>query len=447
MSAPDCRACETPLPLDKTHARAHDRNGSPLHRLPMAGLLALAMAGFITILTETLPAGLLLPMSLELDVSAAMIGQLVSAYAVGSLVAAIPLSAATRAWRRRPLLLLAIGGFTLANTVTALSANYTLTLVARFFAGISAGLLWALLAGYAARMAAPELKGRAIAVAMVGTPLALSLGIPAGTWLGAALGWRYAFGILSVLSVALLGWVRLKVPDFHGQPDEGARGGMRLRGVIALPGIKAVLAAMFIFVLAHNVLYTYVAPFLVRAGMADHIDRVLLIFGGASLLGIAIVGAAIDHWLRALTLASASLFLLAALGLAFWGREPAAVYSGFAIWGLAFGGSATLFQTASAHAAGAADRTGHAADMAQSMIVTLWNLAIMGGGVIGGLLLDRFGAASFPRVAVVLLGACWLIVWRAGREGFPSRLEPVEGSGAGEGSRDGCERDGQRLGE
>ncbi|WP_313388401.1 MFS transporter, partial [Achromobacter aegrifaciens] len=95
------------------------------------------MAGFITILTEALPAGLL-PQSLA--VSQASIGQTVTIYAIGSLVAAIPLVAATQGVRRRPLLLAAIAGFVLANTVTALSSGYVLTLAARFLAGVSAGL-------------------------------------------------------------------------------------------------------------------------------------------------------------------------------------------------------------------------------------------------------------------------------------------------------------------
>src|SRR6478609_10593361 len=104
----------------------------------------------------------------------------------GNLVAAIPLTAATRGVRRRPLLLAAIAGFAIANTLTTVSASYVLTMAARFGAGVSAGLLWALAAGYAARMVPEHQKGRAIAIAMVGTPLALSLGIPAGTFLGAA---------------------------------------------------------------------------------------------------------------------------------------------------------------------------------------------------------------------------------------------------------------------
>ena len=170
-------------------------------RLPLAPLLALAMTAFIIILTEALPAGLLPQMAEGLAVSEAWVGQTVTIYAIGSLLAAIPLTAATQGMRRRPLLLIAIAGFVVANTVTTLSTSYALTMLARFLAGMSAGLLWALLAGYAARMVPPHQQGRAIAMAMVGTPLALSLGVPAGTFLGVLVGWRICFAIMSVLAV------------------------------------------------------------------------------------------------------------------------------------------------------------------------------------------------------------------------------------------------------
>ena len=386
------------------------RDTTSASSLPLSGLLALAAGGFITILTEAMPAGLLPQIGADLGVAPALVGQLVTVYALGSLVAAIPLVAFTRGWRRRPLLMGAIGGFAVVNTVTALSHDYTLTLVARFFAGVFAGLLWALLAGHAARMVAPSQQGRAIAVAMLGAPLALSLGIPAGTLLGASVGWRPAFLIMSALSVLLLGWVRWQVPDFPGQ-DAGRQ--QSVRRVFLLPGVRPVLAVMFAFVLAHNILYTYIAPFLAHAGLGAQVGRVLLVFGAASLGGIWLTGVLIDRWLRTLVLAGTAAFALAALMLAAAGGSAAGVYLAVAVWGLAFGGAATLFQTASAQAAG------DAADVAQSMVVTTWNLAIAGGGLAGGLLLQGGGAGSLPWSLLALLVPGLVLAWRACEHGFP----------------------------
>lgn len=293
-----------------THCPAHAQPDA----LPLGGLLALACAGFITILTEAMPAGLLPQMGAGLGVSPALVGQLVTLYALGSLLAAIPLTLLTRGWRRRPLLLVAIGGFALVNSVTAVSSHYGLTLVARFFAGVFAGLLWALLAGYASRMVAPHLQGRAIAIAMLGAPLALSLGVPAGTLLGTLVGWRLSFAIMTGLTLVLLLWARWQLPDFAGQ---AAQQRLDLRQVMMLPGIRSVLWVTFTYVLAHNILYTYIAPLLEPAGIEADIDRVLLVFGLAALLSIWLVGLLIDRWLRPLVLISCTLFGLSALVLAF----------------------------------------------------------------------------------------------------------------------------------
>ena len=384
----------------------------PSDRLPVGGLLALATAGFITLMTETLPAGLLPQISADLGVSAALIGQWVTVYALGSLLAAIPLILLTQGWRRRPLLLIAIGGFALVNSVTALSTDYRLILLARLCAGVFAGLLWALLAGYASRMVAPHLQGRAITLAMLGAPLALSVGMPAGTWLGGLLGWRMSFAVMTLLTLGLIGWVLAQVPDFHGLR---AQKRLSLGRVLALPGIRPVLFVTFAYVLGHNILYTYIAPFLQPAGLGGQIERVLLVFGLAALLSIWLVGLLIDRWLRELVLLSCLLFIGSTLMLGLLDNWPMAIYGATAIWGLSFGGMATLLQTALAKAAG------EHADTAQSMLVTLWNLAIAGGGLGGALLLQGTGVATFPWVIAALLLISLMVVVRARQQGFPAR--------------------------
>lgn len=382
-------------------------------RLPLAGLCALAVASFVTILTEALPAGLLPQIGTSLGVSEALAGQWISVYALGSLLAAIPLTAATRYWRRRPLLLAAIVGFALANLITASTGNFVVALAGRFVGGLSAGLLWALLAGYAVRMAPPRLAGRAMAIAMAGTPLALSIGIPLGTFLGTLAGWRAVFGGLSVIALLLVGWIIAAVPDFAGEAEADRPS---LQQVLALPGIRSVLMVTLCFVLAHNLLYTYIAPLLVAKDLPGQTDRVLLVFGIAALASIGLTGLLIDKWLRPMTLISIGLFLASAATLAMatvgaW----IIVYGAIMIWGLAFGGAATLFQTASARAAG------NAADVAQAMIVTAWNIAIAGGAAFGGAILEGVGTGGLPLAGCALLLLSALGAFWADRSHSPER--------------------------
>ncbi|MEU2062570.1 MFS transporter [Streptomyces sp. NPDC013455] len=380
--------------------------------LPMSALLALATAVFITSLTETLPAGLLPEMSRALGVGESATGQTVTIYAIGTALTAIPLTAATAGWRRKRLLLTAVAGFAVANTVTAVSSVYALTMAARFTAGVAAGLAWALLAGYARRLAPVPLQGRAIAVAMAGIPVALSLGVPAGTFLGQALGWRVAFLAMTALTVVLVGWIMAAVPDHPGQP-RGERPSM-LRA-LAVPGVRPVLFVTLVFVLAHTVLYAYIATFLDDLGMGDETDLVLLAFGATSLLGIWVVGAHIHRRLRTLTIASTLLVAAAAAAFAVVADGGALVYAAAALWGLGWGGLPTLLQTA------AGDAGGDHADAAQAMLVTLWNVAMAGGGVLGGVLLDTSGSGSFPWTVLLLLAPVLAVVLTARGHGFPSR--------------------------
>ena len=176
----------------------------------------------------------------------------------------------------------------------------------------------------------------------------------------------------------------------------------------------------FTFVLAHNILYTYIAPFVVPAGLGDRVDLVLLVFGFAAIAGIWITGVLVDRWLRALILASGLIFARRRrwrLDLA--GRDPAVVLVSVAAWGIAFGGCGTLFQTALAIAAG------DGADVAQSLLVVTWNCAISGGGVIGGILLNRAGVASFPWTLLPLLLVSFVVSARTSS----FRSDPVAESG------------------
>lgn len=247
---------------------------------------------------------------------------------------------------------------------------------------------------------------------MVGTPLALALGVPAGTLLGTLVGWRSIFGIMSLLALMLVGWVLWKLPDYPGEaPDKQ----LPLYKVFVIPGVRPILFVVLAWVLAHNILYTYIAPYLTQAGLTQRVDLVLLIFGITALIGIWFIGILIDRKLRPLLLISLAAFALSSIALGISSSQPVVIYLVVAVWGLTFGGAATLLQTAVAEAAG------ESADVAQSMLVTAWNLAIGGGGVMGGILIETVGVRSFPWVLFILLILALLVAWRAKEYGFPSR--------------------------
>ncbi|MGF7226610.1 MFS transporter [Pantoea agglomerans] len=385
--------------------------------LPLASLLAFAMTGFIAILTETLPAGLLPEIGMDLDVSQVMAGQLVSIYALGSLLAAIPLTVLTSGWRRKKVLLLAVGTFLIFNTITTLSFSYWLTMAARFMSGVAAGLAWGILAGYARRLVPAEMQGRALAIAMVGIPVALSLGTPAGAWLGSTMGWRVPFGIMAALAVILFIWTWVAVPDLPGQQADRR---LPVWQVFQMPGVRPVLAVIFLWMTAHNILYTFIGPFLQLSGLIGNVGLILLIFGIAALIGIWITGMLVDRHLRNLVLLSLAALAAVSVALAAGMREQIVVFLAVIVWGWSFGGASTQMQTA------AADAAGNHVDVVQAMVTTAWNLAIASGGVIGGLLLNNAGAVSFPWALLIFMAVALIIAWCAKKHAFrPGAREPL----------------------
>lgn len=374
-------------------------------RLPVAALIVMACTTFIGVMTETMPAGLLPQISRGISVSEGAAGQFVSAYALGMLLAAIPAGMLTRGVRRKPLLLAGLAGFLIANTGTALAPDLAVALAVRFIAGAFAGLLWGMLGGYAMHITAPERAGRALAIAMTGIPAALAAGTPLGTWLGTAAGWRWAFGAMSVFAVVVIIGVLALVPDAPGQHEQTR---VSFAKVLRIPGVVTILAVAVVWMLAHNLLYAYIAAYLQQAHLGLSTDLALVIFGVAAIAGIAITGMLVDHMLRRLTLASVALFVVTgAILLATQGSTPFAILA-LVLWGIGFGGSATQLQTAAGSAAG------ENADAVIAMVATCFNLGIFAAGIVGAVFVDGVGARAIP-VAMVVLAAIALIAVGFGR--------------------------------
>ncbi|GBR23608.1 MFS transporter [Kozakia baliensis] len=274
---------------------------------------------------------------------------------------------------------------------------------------MSASVVWGLVAGYARRLAPPHLQGRALAIVGVGQPIALSLGVPLDAWLGGLFNWRAVFWIMSAVALLLLAWVRFGVPDFPGQAQYQR---LPVRKVFLIPGISPVALVLFAWILAHNILYTYVAPFLGASDTGLRVEVILLVFGIASVVGIWGIGVLVDRRLRGVTLISLAAFAVAATLLARPHGSTALVLIAVAIWGLTFGGAPTLLQTA------LADSAGERADVAQSILVTIFNLAVAGGGLVGGLVIDAAGPAWLPWTLLPLIVIALATAWQAKAHGF-----------------------------
>jgi predicted MFS family arabinose efflux permease len=162
--------------------------------------------------------------------------------------------------------------------------------------------------------------------------------------------------------------------------------------VLRTPGVVAVLMVVLFYVLAHNILYTYIAPFLAANGVPVRIDLALLVFGVAALPGIWLTGLYVDRHLYRLSMASILLFCGAVLMLGVsWGGRP---------WPWRHWPSGDLPLAAPPPCSRPRWHTWREqVDLAQSLLVTTWNTAIAGGGLVGGLLIVHWGLELCPGAA------------------------------------------------
>ncbi|MFF1875950.1 MFS transporter, partial [Kitasatospora herbaricolor] len=154
------------------------------------GLIALALGGFGIGLTEFVIAGLLPEVAADFHVDEAAAGWLISGYALAVVVGALVLTAALIRVPRKAALIGLMVLFIAGNALSALAPTYEVMLLGRILAALCHGAFFGIGSVVAAGMVAPDKKARAIAIMFTGLTAANVLGVPFGTLLGQALGWR-----------------------------------------------------------------------------------------------------------------------------------------------------------------------------------------------------------------------------------------------------------------
>lgn len=352
---------------------------------PVVALIALSVGILVYVTGEGLPIGLSLSMAADLEVSAARVGLLVTAYGAVVVVATIPLTVLTRSVPRRPLLASLLGGFVATTVVTALADDFLVVLVARMVGAATQALFWAVVVPAAAGLFRPERKGRAVAVVFAGSTVGLAAALPAATWLGQLAGWRAAFLALSTIGLVAGVTIAAVMPSSRADEGHAAHGAtpdrrrFRLLVVVATLGTTGALIA-----------YTYIATFVTGvSGLAeDAMDVVLLVRGLASLAGIAIVAAVADRWPRPLLSGILTVQAAALVGLSAWGSAAVLAVVLFAVAGLAF---AALTAAMGGRVLEVAPGR---SDVAAAGVSTAVNVGITAGALVGGLLLDGPGVRS-----------------------------------------------------
>ncbi|WP_433160764.1 MFS transporter [Kribbella sp. CA-247076] len=365
-------------------------------------LIWLAVATFSTGIDGYVLAGLLPAIAGDLRVVEAAAGQLVSAFALTSAVAAPLLSTATSRWERRRTIAWSLGVFVLGNLIVGLATNYAIALGGRIVAALGACLLNAAVTGYVIALTPVKDHGKALSFVLGGWMAATALGVPVGLLLGQS-SWRFPMLLVAVVGTIALAGILLKLPRLHLPSATLAE---RLRP-LGQPRLIAGLLVTTGILCSSYTCFTY-ATLILRPAFPAEWMMILIMFGYglASMLGNAVTGRLADRFtpLRVLTIVLAGLLVDAVLGAFVFRFVPVGAVLGVAglIWfftaGIGNGGAAVPQQ------ARLASFAPDSAAIVMALNGSAISLGVALGGGLGGITL----AAGAPPSGLLVVAAAVL---------------------------------------
>jgi len=276
-------------------------------------LIALIVASFAIGTSEFVIVGLIPELARDFAVSVPQAGYLVTAYALGVTFGSPFIAVLVGRWQRRTALISLMGVFVLGNALCALAPGYWTMMAARIITALSHGAFFGIGSVVAADLVPREKRARAVALVFLGLTMANVLGVPAGTILGQAAGWRATFW--AVMAIGLVSMAAIAVLLPKGMPG----GSGRLLNEVRILGRSQVLLAMLMAVLSSMSLFsvfTYIAPLLEHvSGLSPHwVSVALLIFGAGLTAGGLLGGRLADrHSARTIVLTFAALAVILAV--------------------------------------------------------------------------------------------------------------------------------------
>ena len=295
-------------------------------------LLALAVAAFGIGTTEFIIMGILPDVARDLSVTVPQAGYLVSAYAYGVAFGAPLVAIATARLPRKIALMLLMGVFVVGNLGCALAPSYALLMAARILTALAHGAFFGIGSVVARDLVAPRKKAQAVAIMFSGLTLANVLGVPFGTALGQAMGWRFPFFVVTGIGVVAAAAIALAVPS--GLKGSSGRLAAEFGAVreprVMLPMAISVLSSISLFAV-----FTYITPLLEQvSGLSPHqVTYALLLFGVGITVGN-LVGGRLADWKLVATVIGA--FISVALILALFtltSRSPYPAMATLMVWG------------------------------------------------------------------------------------------------------------------
>jgi DHA1 family inner membrane transport protein len=268
--------------------------------MPLA-LLVLALSSFAIGTTEFVIMGLLPEVAADLSVTIPEAGWLVTGYALAVALGAPIMAVSTAKLKRRSALIMLMAFFIAGNLLCAIAPNYWVLMIARIVTALCHGAFFGIGSIVAANLVSEDRKARAVALMFTGLTLANVLGVPLGTAIGQAYGWRSTFWVVTVIGIVTIAGLIAILPK-----DKKEEQSSILREIAALRNgrLWMALSVTVFFSASMFTLFTYIAPLLrdVTGVSPEGVTWTLFLIGLGLTVGN-LIGGKLADWRLGATLA------------------------------------------------------------------------------------------------------------------------------------------------
>jgi DHA1 family inner membrane transport protein len=259
----------------------------------MIPVISLFLSAFAICTAEFIIAGLLPSIAHDLAVDIPTAGLLISGYALGVAVASPVFALLTGGLPRRPLMVVLMAIFVVGNVLCGLATTYWVLLGARLLVASCHGLFFGVAMVLAMRLAPKDRQTSAVSLVIAGVSLASVLGVPLGTAIGQAYGWRTTFWVIAGAGALAAVAVGLLVPATRDEQAQKSDLGVEIRAAMR-PAVLLAYGAMAFFIMGALGLYSYIVPLLTTVSGVP-LDNVPLVLFGMGFCGV--FGNLIGGWL------------------------------------------------------------------------------------------------------------------------------------------------------
>ncbi|MFI1100492.1 MFS transporter [Streptomyces melanogenes] len=254
----------------------------------------MAFGIFAMVTSEFLVGGLMPQIADDLHVSIAQVGYLITAFALAMAIGGPFATVAVLRLRPKAALMALFAVFLAGNVLAATAGSYGVMLAARLITGTASAAFFGVALSVVAQITSPDVRGRAIGVAMQGLMVGTLLGLPLSTLVGQQWGWRAGFVGVGAVTVAAAVATALAVPSL-----EHADGAGEFREELAVfrnARLWLVLSTSTLIIGATFSAFSYFTPILTDLTGFSHgaVPLLLLVYGAATVAGNAVVARLAD---------------------------------------------------------------------------------------------------------------------------------------------------------